>query len=108
MVNITEDISKLTTIPDATLTKLFNIETYCIGHAVQETKLLEGELTSINIGIGTLHIKHSGDEIKYKFIPSTKLENAITETVKTGKSPLVLKVEDALRDRIMNVYKDLL
>lgn len=108
MVSITRDVANITAIPYATLMKVHDLETTCICHAVQETRLLNNNLTSVNIGIGTLHIKVDGNEIKYKFIPSSKLENSIAETVKTGKSPLVKQVEDTLKDRIMNVYKELL
>lgn len=108
MINITKDISNITTIPYATLGKLHSLSTSCICHAVQETRLLNGNLTSVDIGIGTLYIKTTEDEIKYKFIPSSKLEKSVMETVKTGKSPLVSKVEETLKDRVMNVYKELL
>ena len=80
MVNIIKDISTLTTIPYATLVKLVDIAELCICHAVEESKLRNGDLTSINIGVGTLNIKTSDDEIKYKFIPSSKLEENVSLT----------------------------
>ena len=108
MVNIIKDISTLTTIPYATLTKLSDVLELCICHAVEESILKNGEVTSINVGIGTLNIKATEDEIKYKFIPSTKFEEHVKQTVITKESPLVTKVEERLKDKVMNVYKELL
>ena len=50
----------------------------------------------INIGIGTLLISDDQDIVKYKFIPSESLEGSINETLRTGKSPLELKLEKSL------------
>ena len=108
MVNIIKDISTLTTIPYATLVKLVDIAELCICHAVEESKLRNGDLTSINIGVGTLNIKTSDDEIKYKFIPSSKLEENVKQTVINNKSQLITNVETKIKDKVMNVYKELL
>ena len=108
MVNIIKDISTLTTIPYATLTKLIDVLELCICHAVEESILKNGEVTSINVGIGTLNIKATEDEIKYKFIPSTKFEESVKQTALTRESPLINKVEEKLKDKVMNVYKELL
>ena len=108
MVNILKDISTLTTIPYATLTKLSDVLELCICHAVEESILKNGEVTSINVGIGTLNIKATEEEIKYKFIPSSKFEEHVKQTVITKESPLVAKVEERLKDKVMNVYKELL
>lgn len=108
MINVIQDISTLTTIPKATLNKLTDLLEASVCHAVQESCCEDEEITSINLGYGVLHIKHSKNELKYKFIPSNKFEKAIVETVKTKQSPLVAKVEETLTARVMNVYKELL
>lgn len=108
MVNILKDISTVTTIPHATLTKLSDVSELCICHAIEESLLKGGEVTSIFVGIGTLNIKATDGEIKYKFIPSTKFEESVKQTVLTRESPLINKVEEKLKDKVMNVYKELL
>lgn len=108
MVNILKDISTVTTIPYATLIKLSDVSELCICHAIEESLLKGGEFTSIFVGIGTLNIKATDEEIKYKFIPSAKFEESVKQTVLTRESPLINKVEEKLKDKVMNVYKELL
>mgnify|MGYP003304975037 FL=1 len=62
----------------------------------------------MDLGIGILYIKFEGNEVKYKFIPSKKLEENISFTVLHKQSPLVFSLETALKDRIENAYKELL
>lgn len=61
----------------------------------------------INIGVGTLLISDDQDIVKYKFIPSESLEESINETLRTGKSPLELKLEKSLLNKIIKTYKDI-
>lgn len=108
MSNLTRDVSKLTTIPYATLNKLKDIEVACIGHNVYEGVLKNEEQVTINVGIGELIVKINPEEIRYKFIPSSHLEETIRSSVVNKESPLVQKIEGKLRDKVMNVYKELL
>jgi hypothetical protein len=55
-----------------------------------------------------LYIKCEEDQIKYKFIPSKKLEENVAFTVKHGTSPVQYMVEEALKDRIETTYKNLI
>ena len=55
-----------------------------------------------------MHIRIEDENIKFKFIPSSKLENGIKYAITSGESPLINKVELLLKDRICNTYKDLL
>lgn len=108
MSNITRDVSKLTTIPYATLNKLRDIEIACIGHNVYEGILKNEQQVTIDIGIGELVVKINPEEIRYKFIPSSYLEETVRTSVVNKESPLVQKIEGKLRDKVMNVYKELL
>lgn len=108
MVNLVKDISTLTTIPVATLQKFVSLSESIISHAVFELVNTDNNITSINIGIGVLNIKVEAQSIQYKFIPSNKLEQLVRDTVVTKKSPLVTQVEDKLKDKVLNVYKELL
>lgn len=108
MNNINEDIAILTTIPKYALDRISLLSRYCVCHYIEDTKLKKEEITSVNIGLGELLIKQDQEGIRYKFIPSKSLEKAVTETLRTGKSPLINEAENMFIDRIINTYKDLL
>ena len=108
MKKIVDDIATLTTISNNALVNLVDKIQTCICHDVYES-LIEGNSTSeIDIGIGTLYIKCEESEIKYKFIPSKKLEENVSFTVKHKQSPLVYEIETSLKSRIESTYKNLL
>lgn len=106
-MSLISDMATITTIPVSTLEKLSNKCQACILHKLVESEKTGENITSIDIGIGTLYIQHNFDEIKYKFIPSRSFENNVKNTINTGESPLVYMVEEALREKITNAYKDL-
>lgn len=108
MIDIMEDVSAITTIPKDSLNKIVEKQTWCICHALQESKLNYENIVEINIGIGSLLISDQDEVVKYKFIPSETLEEAINETLKSGKSPLELKLEKSLINKIVKTYKDII
>lgn len=105
MVNMIENLSILTTIPDKYLTKLFDKTYYVISDAVVETALLDKEITEIDIGIGILLISANKSEIKYKFIPNKKLEQSIKSAVINKRNILANTLESNIVDKITNTYK---
>lgn len=108
MIKLTEDISKLTNISKQVLDKLTNLSISCICDAV-ETDIINGEdILEVDIGIGTLKIKHSDNEIRYKFCPSAKFEEQLMKTILEDANPLKATIEDTLCKRITSVYKELL
>lgn len=107
MTDIIEDLKTLTTIPRSALEQLSEKIDYIICHAVFESLSTNESITEIDLGIGYLNILNEGDCIKYKFIPSSKLERRVVETVKSKKSPLVTEVEETLTKKVMDVYKTL-
>ena len=108
MNNIVEDISTLTTIKEEYLNSLVAKSEWCICSYVENSILNKESITKIDIGIGSLSILVEDNTIKYKFIPSEQLENAIRTTIINDKNPLKLKLEKVLVDKIINVYKELL
>jgi hypothetical protein len=106
--NLITDLSCITRLSEETLTALFIRAEECIGHCVFESVVDKENLTEIDIGIGTLYIKREDSQIKYKFIPSKNLEEKVTSTVRTRKSPLIKRGEKALKSRVERTYKDLL
>ena len=106
--DLISDISTLTTLPEKTLRKLGDKGIECICHNVLESLEEDSMETSIDIGVGVVKIIIDEDEIAYRFIPSTKLEDKLISTVTTKSDPLVEKIEDGLTARILNTYKDLI
>jgi hypothetical protein len=107
MYNLTKDISTLTGISVLTLEKIISKVISSICYDVQESTLNKNEISEIDIGIGNLMIKNLGGEVAYKFIPNSKLNNSVIETLKTGKSPLENSIEIALRDKVAKIRKEL-
>lgn len=106
--NLIEDISQISTINEIYLSKLIDMSVWDISNCTEESILKNTPLTEINIGIGTLLILIEDNNIKYKFIPSKKLDKAIKDTVLDRKNPLILKLEKSLIEKISNIYKDLI
>lgn len=108
MADIVKDMATLTTIPEKSLNKFYKKMIYCMCESVAEDLLDEDiEISEMNIGIGTLYIKHSGSDIKYHFIPNDLLEKSMQQTVVNKKNLLEDLLNDALAKKFMEVYKDL-
>lgn len=108
MRSLLEDISTLTTIGKYNLEELVNKSIVIVSHDVEESIREKENVTSIDIGIGELHISNIDGTVFFKFIPSRKLEEAVKQTYVTRKSALKKEIDAALGKRIMNTYKDLL
>ena len=102
-----QDLSTITTIGKYNLDSLCNKAISIISHCVEESLRDCENVTSVDIGIGILHIQHSNNELRYKFIPSKKLDDVVCSTYKNRRSELSLELDKALGDRIKNTYKDL-
>ena len=106
--DIIKDTSVLTTIPDKVLRKLITKEIYCINDAVEETRLSEGKITDLNIGLGILSIGVLDDKVFYKFVPSKELEDSVKASILNERNLLEDALEAALVDKLTNTYKVLL
>ena len=107
VVDMIKDLSSITTIPVRTLDKLVSQMDWCICEAIHESNICNEKLTMVDVGIGTIYIDVSGDEVKYKFIPSSKLEKYIISTIVSGKNPLQVNLESTFVNRIIKTYKDM-
>lgn len=105
---LSQDLSNITGIPKLTLDNLNDKIISCIGHAVYEASLNKEPVVELDLGFGILYIKMENLDIKYKFIPNTKLESLISFTILNKESPLVLDAEKSLKTRIEKTYKELL
>lgn len=107
MVNLNEDVSKLTTISEATLNQLDQRKVWCIAEAVTETALSEKSSIDLNIGIGVLSLLVEDNQVKYKFKPSTNLDEAIKGCLIHKQNALSINLDKALVDKLTNIYKNL-
>lgn len=106
MNNIIDDLALLTNIPKSFLHKLSSNCTKIIAHAVFEEIQVKNTIVKLDIGIGILCILISKDEIQYKFIPSKELEKCVSNTIDLNKDLLTIEIEDNLKNKILNTYKE--
>ena len=107
MSNLNEKLSILTTIPEKSLSKLTEKSYYVVSDIILEDIMNDKYVSEIDIGIGTIIIQHSGDSIKYKFIPSKNLDITVKSTIINKKNTLEYILEQTLKDKVTNTYKDL-
>ena len=106
--DLSKDISTITGISVNALNDLFKKECMCIGHDVFES-ITDGDSVSyIDLGIGVLCIGVNGGEVRYKFTPNRLLETTVANVVRTNTSPMINAANDALLDRFISAYKELL
>ena len=105
MHSLLEDLSTLTTIPLNNLNRLVDKAIWCLCDCVDESKLNKENITSVDIGIGTIDIFVENNTIQYRFTPSRKLETSVRNTVVEGKNPLIETAEDKLTKGMLEIHK---
>ena len=105
--DLIEDLSKLTTINELSLNRVFDKVQWCICDYIEAAVTSGVNTVDINIGFGTLTINIDNDSIKYRFKPNKKLETAIIGTMLDDKNPLKFELENNLVQKITNIYKDM-
>ena len=108
MITIVDDLSALTSIPKSAIIKLLSKESYVITNGIEEGIVAGNSIIDIDLEIGILSILIDENQIKYRFVPSAKLEKAIKNTIKNKKSPLKDSLEKSLVSKITDIYKELL
>lgn len=108
MIELMQDLSIITNIGRFNFDELANKSIAIISHNVEESLRENNIISTIDIGIGQLSIYHTKDEIKYKFIPSKKLDDAVLNTCKTRKNKLDILIDEELGRRLTNTYKGLI
>ena len=106
-VNLLNDLSRLTTIPETSLNHLSRISLACISHAIIEAKLNKETECSINIGIGDICIVFDEEEINIRFEPSKNLETVMKDSINDNKDYLTENLESILNYKVMKAYKEL-
>ena len=107
-VDINGDVSKLTSIPEATLDRLANLSEDVVCHTLLESLEDESDELHIYFGYGVLNIRIVGDEVVYKFVPSDSLQTKVKTTIIKRESPVIKKLEQRLVTQITDTYKELL
>lgn len=105
---ILDELSTITGIAINDMTKLFDNMSLCVCNDVLESIHSGEDVCELNIGIGKLILRVDDNEIMYKFIPSSQLENDLINTIKNNSSPLIQHAENCLCKRFNNTYKELL
>lgn len=107
--NVIKDLSDTTSIPYTLLCKLTSNIEDIICHDVRESMQEFGanSTTEVNIGIGKLFIYVTEDEITYHFIPLSSFENKLVDTITNNADPMIESLEESLKEKIINRYKDL-
>lgn len=108
MFDLIDDLSKVTGVSKKYLNKFVSAANYAICDSVKDTTLKADDTVSIDIGIGTIDICLDNEVLKYRFIPSKKLAEAVRYTVKSSRNPLEYKLEETLKTKVKTLYKDLL
>lgn len=104
-INISKDLSKLTTINEQTFNKLESKIIWCISDCICESLKAGDNMSVIDLGFGSVIISFDNNEIKYKFKPSNSLEKAVSNAVINERNDLVLNIENSLISKLTNVYK---
>lgn len=106
-VDVREDLSKLTTINQLSVNRLFDKITWIASDAVEQAELADDKSIELDLGFGIIEVLLEDTCIKYKFKPSKNLEDALVDTVVNGKNQLTLNIENTLVSKITNLYKDM-
>jgi hypothetical protein len=106
-VNIIENTSVLTTVPEKAIKKIIDKMIYAIAEAVVEVRLTNQETLELDIGLGILFIMFEDDSIKYKFVPGEKLEETVKNSFINQQNLLEDALESSLKSKLTNIYKDL-
>lgn len=104
-MDIIKNVSILTTVPEASIRKLFEKAEWSICDAVSSNPGCPN--FTFSIGFGDIQIINLDEQIVYKFIPSKKFEAAVRSGIVDGINPLKKTLETTLVNKILNTYKDI-
>lgn len=107
MYDLVKDISDITQISKNTLDKIVSKCVYCICDDVETETIKNETITRIDIGIGDLLISTEDSEVKYKFIPSARLNASVINTIIDKKNPLINELQESIKKKVTLAYKDM-
>lgn len=107
-MKLIKDLATITTLSEKKLGVLLEKSMVVIANAVYEADITAGNIASVDIGLGILHVKKAGDEIKYKFVPNAMLSDMIERASVAETSPLADVAAETLSGKLLDIYKELL
>jgi hypothetical protein len=105
-INVVNDLSVLTKIPNKTLGELTHKLNLCIGSIIADAKAAGESAVIINIGIGTLSIDLI--DMQCKFVPSRELKMTIKTCTAEAVDPLELALEQSLINKLINFCEEVI
>lgn len=107
-MNLNNELSILTQVPVNILDKLSNTSKKCILHNIHQCCLEGNDCLEVDIVYGKILFYIDDENIVYRFIPSKDFEKSIINTIESQEDPLILDIEQSLKKKILNVYKELI
>lgn len=105
--NALTGVSTLTSVNEKTLNKLVDVLIYCITDAVSDSVIENEKLTVVDIGIGQIKVLQDEDKVKFAFVPCAKLRESIIKSIFNRENVLEEVVENTLKNKLINTYKEL-
>jgi len=102
-----KDLSILTAIPYSSLQKVSSKIGDIICHDIKESYYQGENNLEVDLGIGKLTMLLINDNISYGFVPSLQLERKIIDSFDSSGDVLIEKLEQSLKNKIINSYKEL-
>ncbi len=106
--NLLTKQSTLTTISENQLARLQNFSKLIILDSIEEMMLNNENILSVDLGYGTLGINIEDNKLRFKFVPSAKFEGELLDTIKNKHSPLESAIEQSVKVKLTQTYKDLM
>ena len=107
-MNLIKNLSQLTTIQEASLEKINNILNYIHSNDIAEHLLSKcNEPIELELFEGTLILYVNNDVITYKFIPNKEFETIIVDSIIKKKNVLIDTLNENLKSKLLNIYKDI-
>ena len=107
-MEIIKDLNSLTSIPEKILEKLSDNILFLILQNLEETLTKKENICEINLNLGTLIISIEEEELKFKFIPSKKLEKEILKTLELNENSMTQILTNNMVNALEKTYKELL
>lgn len=107
-MEIIKDLNSLTSIPEKILEKLSDNILFLILQDLEETLTKKENICEINLNLGTLIISIEEEELKFKFIPSKKLEKEILKTLELNENSMTQILTNNMVNALEKTYKELL
>lgn len=107
-MELINDLTNLTSIPEKFFEKLESNIMFSILQTLEEALINKSSECEIECGIGTLFISLEEEGLKFKFIPSKKLEKEIIKTVEQGKNSMEAVLTTNMVSTLEKTYRELL